>query len=99
MAVNEKIVYATQHTTYGGKLYRPGEQLTGRMSDTTIRHAQESGLTTDSHAGAERARGAETERRARVEQEIGSRSEKRDADKQHGQRVVQMPDGSFRLAD
>lgn len=77
MAVNEKIVYAAAHTTYAGKYYRPGDQLTGRMPDAALRHAQEGGLTTDSHTVAERAKGAEMERVRDVQRQIESRSEKR----------------------
>ena len=99
MAVNEKVVYATAHTTHAGKLYQPGEQLTGRMPEHAIKGAVEGGLTTGSHAEAERAASAERERLADVARQIESRSEKRQGDKQHGQRVVQMPDGSFRLVE
>lgn len=100
MAVNEKVVYSATHQTHGGKYFKPGDQLTGRMPEHAIRGAVEGGLTTDSHASAERARGAEQERVADVHRQIESRSEKRAGNKGHeGQRVVQMPDGSFRLAE
>ena len=77
MAVNEKVVYATAWTCHGGKIYRPGEQLTGRMPEHAIRGAQEQGLTSGSHADAERAKSAESERRRGVEQQMLTRSEKR----------------------
>lgn len=99
MAVNEKVAYAKGWTTHAGQMLRPGEQMTGRVPDEVIRNAEARGLTTGSHAEAERAKSAEAERRARVAHEIETRSEKREVDKQLGQRVVQMPDGSFRLAD
>lgn len=66
MAVNEKVVYATGYTSHNGKLFAPGEQLSGNMPDHALRGAIEGGLTTDSHAGAERARGAEQERQRQV---------------------------------
>ena len=78
MAVNEKVVYAEQWTCHGGKIYRPGEPLTGRMPEHAIRGAQEQGLTTDSHASAERAKAAEQERRERVAEQIATRSEPRE---------------------
>lgn len=81
MAVNEKIVYAKEHTVHGGKLFAPGEQLTGRMPDHAIQGAVEGGLTTSSHAEAERAKRAEAERRADVARQIATRSEKREGDR------------------
>lgn len=100
MAVNEKAVYATAHTTHAGKLYKPGERIDDRMPAHALQGAQEQGLTTGSHAEAERAAGAERERRQRVASEIENRSEKRAGNaKNEGQRVVQMPDGTFRLVD
>ena len=78
MAVNEKVEYAKDWTCHGGRIFRPGEQLTGRMSEHAIRGAQEQGLTTGSHAEAEKAKAAEMQRRANVEQEIATRSEPRE---------------------
>jgi hypothetical protein len=77
MATNEKVVYAVDWTTYGGRLYKPGEQLTGRMPDHAVRGAQEAGLTGD-HAAAERAKAREADRQADVNRQIAERSEKRD---------------------
>jgi hypothetical protein len=81
MAVNEKVVYATQHTCHAGVVYRPGEQMTGRAPEHAVRGAVEQGLTTESHAEAQRARGMEEQRRRDVAQQIASRSEKRDSEK------------------
>jgi hypothetical protein len=81
MAVNEKVVYATQHTCHAGVLYRPGEQISGRMPEHALRGAVDQGLTTESHSEAERAKGAEQQRRRDVAQQITSRSEKRDSEK------------------
>jgi hypothetical protein len=78
MAVNEKVVYAESWTCHGGKVYRPGEQLSGSMPEHAIKGAQEQGLTTDSHATAERAKAAEHERRERVAEQIQTRSEPRE---------------------
>ncbi len=99
MAVNENVVYATGHLTHAGVIYKPGEQLTGRMPEYAIRGSEEQGRTTSSHAAAERAQKVELERRRQVAYDIEHRSEKRQVEKQHGREVVQMPDGSFRLRD
>lgn len=78
MAVNQKsTVYADTWITHGGKLYRPGTELSGRMPDGAIRSAQEHGLVTDSSTRASEVKGAEQERQTRVDGEIASRSEKR----------------------
>lgn len=73
MATAQKVLYATQHTTHDGRLYRPGEQLSGRMSPEALVHAEANGLTTSSHADAERAHQAETDRRQRVSEQIETR--------------------------
>ncbi len=78
MAVNEKVEYATSWTCHGGRIFRPGEQLTGRMPEHAIRGAQEQGLTTGSHAEAERAKRGEMDRRQRVEEQQATRSERRE---------------------
>jgi uncharacterized protein YaiL (DUF2058 family) len=78
MAANEKVHYATSWTSYGDKIFRPGEQMTGRVDPDVIRHAEASGLTTTSHAEAERAKGAEMERRRDVERQQQSRAERRE---------------------
>lgn len=66
MAVNEKVVYATKHTTHAGVVYRPGEQMTGRAPEHAIQGALEQGIASHSHAEAERAKGAEQERQRQV---------------------------------
>lgn len=83
MAVNEKAVYANRYVTHAGRIYAPGQPLTGRggMPDYALQHAQENGLTTESHAEAERAKGAEMQRREDVNRQIADRSEKRDSEK------------------
>ena len=78
MAVNEKVLYANQHVSHGGTIFRPGEQMTGRVDPEVIRHAEQNGLVTGSHAEAERAKRAEAERQERVAHEIETRSEKRE---------------------
>lgn len=78
MAVNEKVEYAQAWTCHGGRVYRPGEQLTGRMPEHAISGAREQGLTTDSHAAAERAKAGEMDRRERVAEHILTRSESRE---------------------
>lgn len=100
MAVNEKAVYATGHLTHDGVIYQPGERIDERMPEHAVRGSIEQGLTTGSHAEAERSAAAERERRADVERQILTRSEKRSGDQPHqGRRVVQAPDGSFRLVE
>jgi hypothetical protein len=87
MAVNEKVVYTNQWTSHGGRLFRPGEQLSGRVDPAVVRSAQEAGLTTSSHAEAERAKSAEAERQRDVARQIESRSEKRDSEKRVDKRA------------
>lgn len=78
MAVNQKsTVYASDWVTHGGKLYRPGAELTGRMPDHAIQATQERGLATESSTEATDAKGRDAERQARVAKEISERSEKR----------------------
>jgi hypothetical protein len=77
VAVNEKVVYASRWTSHGKQLFRPGEVISGRMPDYALRSAMERGLTTESHAEAERAKGAEQQRQRDVAQQIATRSEKR----------------------
>lgn len=98
MAVNEKAVYATAYTSHGGKLYKPGDRLDGNMPDHAVRGAESQGLTTGSGTEAERSARAEQARREDVARQIETRSEKR-AGTGQGQRVVQQPDGSFRLVE
>jgi hypothetical protein len=81
MAVNEQVVYATQWTSHGNQIFRPGEQMTGRAPEHAVRGAIEQGLTTTSHAEAERAKGAEQQRQRDVAMQIDQRSEKRDSEK------------------
>lgn len=78
MAVNEKTVYANGHVSFGRKIFRPGEEMSGRVPDYVLQSAQESGAAVDSHAAAERAKGAEAARREDVARQIEARSEKRD---------------------
>lgn len=80
MAVNEKVHYATRHLTHGGKIFEPGERLSGRMDDGALKHAEASGYTTTSDAESERAKGAEEYRRTDVKRQQQNRSEKRAAD-------------------
>lgn len=77
MAVNEKVVYATTWTSHGKHLFKPGEQMTGRVEPYVLRSAMEGGLASDSHAEAERARKGEQERQTIVNHQIQNRSEKR----------------------
>lgn len=86
MAVNEKALYANRHVTFNGKVWQPGEQIhvgdgAGRMPEYALRHAQDNQLTTESHAEAERFKGAEQHRREDVARQIEERSEKRDTEK------------------
>lgn len=76
MAVSEKVTYATRYTTHNGRLFKPGEQLSGRMSPEVLAHAVAGGLTTNSHAEAEAAQAAEMDRRQRVSTEIETRSDR-----------------------
>lgn len=83
MAVNEKALYATGWLTSGDprRPIAPGDRIDGRLSDDTVRSLQDRGLTTESHAEAERAKGAEQQRQRDVAHQIATRSEKRDAEK------------------
>lgn len=83
MAVNEKAVYATQWTGSGDPRnpIRPGDRIDGRVPEHQVRSMQERGLTTESHAEAERAKGAEEARQRDVAYQILNRSEKRDSEK------------------
>lgn len=74
MAVNEKAVYATTHVSHGRTIFRPGERMDERLPADVIKHAEEGGLTTRSHAEAERAKAGEQERQERVAQEQATRS-------------------------
>lgn len=78
MAVNEKPVFATGFVSHGRTLFRPGEQLNGRVAPEVVRHAMEGGVASDSSTAATAARQAETERVADVNRQIETRSEKRD---------------------
>ena len=100
MAVNENVVYATKHT-YARRQDLQAGRAALRVACLSMRFvgAVEQGMTTNSHAAAERAQRAEQERQADVNRQIMTRSEKREVDRQHGREVVQMPDGSFRLRD
>jgi hypothetical protein len=83
MAVNEKAVYATGWITSGDprRPILPGERIDGRLSAETVQSLQERGVTTESHAEAERAKGAEQQRQRDVAHQIANRSEKRDSEK------------------
>lgn len=83
MAVNEKAVYATGWITSGDprRPILPGDRIDGRLSPDTVRSLQERGVTTESHAEAERAKGAEQQRQQDVANQIATRSEKRDHEK------------------
>lgn len=78
MAVNEKVAYANSYVTHGGKLYKPGEQLSGRMDDAIIKHAEEGGLVTRSESEAKQAQAAEAHRREQVAEQQRTRSEARE---------------------
>ena len=83
MAVNEKAVYATGHITSGDprRPIMPGDRIDGRLPEQTVRSLHERGLTTESHAEAQRAAGAEQARREDGARQIATRSEKRDHEK------------------
>ena len=83
MAVNEKAVYATEWIGSGDprRPFTPGDRIDGRLPAEVVRNLQERGLTTESHAEAQRAAGAEQARREDVARQIATRSEKRDHEK------------------
>ena len=76
MAVNQKVIYATDWTTHAGVIYKPGDQMTDRAPEHAIRGAQEAGLASESSAAAERSARAEQERQQRVTAEQQERSDR-----------------------
>lgn len=73
----QKAAYARAHLVHAGKLYEPGERLTGRMPDYAIASAIEHGAATDVATGVDELAAAEQERKEKVKDQIATRSEKR----------------------
>lgn len=77
MAANQTTVRATEYITHGGKLYAPGEVLTGRLDPEVVKAVLLHGHASEDDSKAETAAKAEAARKAKVDEEIATRSDKR----------------------